>query len=145
MYKRCDWPGNDPLMVEYHDNEWGVPVRDDRKWFEFILLDTFQAGISWRTVLHKRENFRKAFDDFDYRKISLYGDKKVKALLADSGIIRNKLKINAAINNTIVFLDVQKEFGSFDACIWQFTGGRQIVNQWKSLSQIPAVSKARCF
>jgi len=97
MKKRCNWPGSDLLMIEYHDREWGVPVHDDHKWFEFILLDAFQSGLRWRTILHKRENFRKAFDDFDYRKITLYGEEKVEELLTDSGIIRNRLKINAAI------------------------------------------------
>jgi DNA-3-methyladenine glycosylase I len=141
MKNRCGWPGNDPLMIEYHDSEWGVPVHDDRKWFEFIVLDIFQAGLSWRTVLHKRENFRKAFDDFDYRKIALYGDEKIKDLLADAGIIRNRLKINAAINNAGKFIEIQEEFGSFDAYIWQFTGGKTITNHWKSLSDIPATSE----
>jgi len=141
MKNRCDWPGNDPLMTEYHDREWGVPVHDDRKWFEFIILDTFQAGLSWRTILYKRENFRKAFDDFDYGKIALYGNDKVRDLLADSGIIRNRLKMYAAINNAGRFIEIQEEFGSFDAYIWQFTGGATIVNQWKSLSDIPATSE----
>ncbi len=138
---RCDWPGNDPLMIEYHDREWGVPVHDDPKWFEFIILDTFQAGLSWRTILHKRENCRKAFDDFDYRKIALYGDNKVSALLSDAGIIRNRLKINASINNAKRFIEIKEQFGSFDAWIWQFTGGSTIVNRWKSLSDIPATSE----
>ena len=140
MENRCTWPGNDPLMIEYHDREWGVPVHDDRKWFEFIVLDTFQAGLSWRTILHKRENFRRAFDDFDYSKIILYGDEKVNDLLADAGIIRNRLKINAAINNARKFIEIQEEFGSFNEYIWQFAGGATIVNQWKSLSDIPATS-----
>ncbi len=137
---RCNWPGNDPLMIQYHDREWGVPVHDDRKWFEYIILDTFQAGLSWRTILHKRENFRKAFDDFDYAKIALYGDKKISALLADAGIIRNRLKVNASINNAKRFIETREEFGSFDAWIWQFTGGSTIMNRWKSLSDIPATS-----
>ena len=137
---RCDWPGNDPLMIQYHDREWGVPVHDDHKWFEYIILDTFQAGLSWRTILHKRENFRKAFDDFDYAKIALYEDKKISALLADVGIIRNRLKINASVNNAKRFIEIREEFGSFDAWIWQFTGGSTIMNRWKSLSDIPATS-----
>ncbi len=137
---RCNWPGNDPLMIQYHDREWGVPVHDDRKWFEYIILDTFQAGLSWRTILHKRENFRKAFDDFDYAKIALYGDKKISALLADAGIIRNRLKVNASINNAKRFIETREESGSFDAWIWQFTGGSTIMNRWKSLSDIPATS-----
>ena len=141
MENRCNWPGNDPLMIEYHDREWGLPVHDDHKWFEFIVLDTFQAGLSWRTILHKRENFRRAFDDFDYRKIGLYGDEKVNDLLADAGIIRNRLKINAAINNAGKFIEIQEEYESFDAYIWQFTGGVTIANQWKSLSDIPATTE----
>ena len=141
MKKRCDWPGNDPLMIEYHDREWGVPVHEDHKWFEFILLDTFQAGLSWRTILNKRNNFRKAFDDFDYRKIALYGDKKVEDLLTDSGIIRNRLKIAAAINNAGKFIGVQDQHGSFDDYIWQFTEGKTIINRWNKITDIPSVSK----
>ncbi len=137
---RCNWTGNDPPMIQYHDREWGVPVHDDHKWFEYIILDTFQAGLSWRTILHKRENFRKAFDDFDYAKIALYEDKKISALLADVGIIRNRLKINASVNNAKRFIEIREEFGSFDAWIWQFTGGSTIMNRWKSLSDIPATS-----
>jgi DNA-3-methyladenine glycosylase I len=139
--KRCDWPGNDPLMIEYHDREWGVPVNEDHKWFEFILLDTFQAGLSWRTILYKRNNFRKAFDDFDYREIALYGEKKVADLLTDSGIIRNRLKIAATINNSKVFISVQKQFGTFNDFIWQFTDGTTIINRWNKMTDIPAVSK----
>jgi DNA-3-methyladenine glycosylase I len=139
--KRCDWPGNDPLMIEYHDREWGVPVNEDQKWFEFILLDTFQAGLSWRTILNKRNNFRKAFDDFNYRKIALYGEKKVADLLTDSGIIRNRLKIAATINNSKVFISVQKQFGTFNDFIWQFTEGTTIINSWNKMTDIPAVSK----
>jgi DNA-3-methyladenine glycosylase I len=138
---RCDWPGNDPLMIEYHDREWGVPVNEDHKWFEFILLDTFQAGLSWRTILYKRNNFRKAFDDFDYREIALYGEKKVADLLTDSGIIRNRLKIAATINNSKVFISVQKQFGTFNDFIWQFTDGTTIINRWNKMTDIPAVSK----
>ena len=141
MENRCDWPGNDPLMIEYHDKEWGVPVHDDQKWYEFIVLDTFQAGLSWRTILNKRKNFRKAFDDFDYKMIAHYGEDKIKALLADTGIIRNRLKINAAINNAVKFIDIQEEYGSFDAYIWQFTSGVTIVNNWISLSDIPATTE----
>jgi DNA-3-methyladenine glycosylase I len=139
--KRCDWPGTDPLMIEYHDREWGVPVHEDHKWFEFILLDTFQAGLSWRTILNKRHNFRKAFDDFDFERIALYRKKKVEDLLSDSGIIRNRLKIAAAINNARVFIGVQKQYGSFDDYIWQFTEGMTIINRWNKMSDIPAVSK----
>jgi DNA-3-methyladenine glycosylase I len=137
----CEWPSGDPLMTEYHDTEWGVPVHDDRKHFEFFVLDCFQAGLSWKTVLHKRENFRKAFDNFDYRKIAGYGQEKTDALLQDAGIIRNKAKIHATIRNAACFLAIRKEFGSFDAYIWQFTGGKTLQNRHKKLSEIPAVSK----
>lgn len=118
---RCSWTGDDPLMISYHDHEWGDPVHDDRKLFEYLILDAFQAGLSWRTILHKRENFRNAFDNFDAHKIARYTDADRKRLLADAGIIRNRLKINAAISNAKLFLDVQQEFGSFDKYIWQFT------------------------
>ena len=140
MINRCDWPGNDPLMIEYHDKEWGVPVYNDRKWFEFILLDTFQAGLSWKTILHKRENFRMAFDNFDYDRVSFYGEGKIKELLGNAGIIRNKLKILASISNAKAFKEVQKEFGSFDKYIWQFVGGKTIKNKWKTQKEIPATS-----
>ncbi len=139
--KRCLWSLNDPQMIEYHDTEWGVPVHDDRKLFEFLVLDAFQAGVSWAIVLHKRENFRRAFHQFDYTRIARYGTRDVKRLLGDAGIIRNRLKIAAAINNAQRFLEVQKEFGSFDAYIWQFVGGKPIVNKWKTLKQIPATSQ----
>lgn len=137
---RCNWPGNDPLMIEYHDKEWGVSVHDDRKWFEFIVLDTFQAGLSWKTILHKRENFRRAFDDFDYKKIACYDNKKIISLLNDAGIIRNKLKIAASISNAKAFMAVQDEYGSFDRYIWQFVNGEPIKNKWKTLKDIPATS-----
>ena len=137
----CDWPSTDPLMIRYHDEEWGVPLHDDRKIFEFMLLDSFQAGLSWKTVLHKRENFRLAFDGFDVRKISEYGEDDYERLLADTGIIRNRAKIRGSIVNALCFLDVQKEFGTFDAYIWQFTGGKTISNQWTRLDQMPASSK----
>jgi DNA-3-methyladenine glycosylase I len=137
---RCDWPGNDSLMIDYHDKEWGVPVHDDKKWFEFIVLDTFQAGLSWRTILHKRENFRRAFNDFNYDKVARYGEAKIKELLSDAGIIRNKLKILASISNALAFKEVQKEFGSFDQYIWQFVDGKPIRNRWKTLKEIPATS-----
>ena len=138
--KRCPWPLNDPQMIAYHDTEWGVPVHDDRKLFEFLVLDAFQAGVSWAIVLHKRENFRQAFHNFDYTRIAKYTARDVKRLLGDAGIIRNRLKIAAAINNAQRFLEVQKEFGSFDQYIWQFVGGKPIVNKWKTLRQIPATS-----
>lgn len=137
---RCAW-AKKPLDIEYHDTEWGVPLHDDSKHFEFLVLEGFQAGLSWSTILNKRENFRKAFDDFDYRKIAKYDQKKVNSLLQDAGIIRNKLKINATITNAIAFMKVQKEFGSFDKYIWSFTGGKTIINSWDSMSQLPATSK----
>ena len=138
---RCPWPSNDPLMIGYHDNEWGVPLHDDRKLFEFMVLDAFQAGLSWRTILHKRENFRKAFDEFEVEKIAVYGPEKIAALLSDAGIIRNKLKINAAVQNAASFLKIREEYGTFDRYIWQFTGGGTLYNKWKELQDIPARSK----
>ncbi len=138
--KTCTWPGNDPLMIEYHDTEWGVPVHDDTKLFEFLVLDAFQAGLSWKTILHRREGFRRAFDNFDAVKIAAYNEEDYHRLLGDSGIIRNRAKIRGTIRNAQVFLDIQKEFGSFDAYIWQFTGGKTIVNHWTELNQIPATS-----
>lgn len=136
----CTWPGEDELMLKYHDEEWGVPLHDDSKLFEFIVLDGFQAGLSWKTILYKRENFRKAFHDFDVNKIAKYNDKKVESLLQDAGIIRNKLKVAATITNAKAFLAVQKEFGSFDKYIWQFTGHKTIWNDPKQTGQIPARS-----
>jgi DNA-3-methyladenine glycosylase I len=136
--KRCNWPGSDKLMMKYHDEEWGMPNHDDRKWFEYITLDAFQAGLSWAIVLKKRENFRNAFDNFDPKKIVKYDQVKVDELIQDAGIIRNKLKINATISNAKIFLDVQKEFGTFDKYIWQFVSGKPIVNQWKSIAELPA-------
>lgn len=138
--KRCDWPGKNELMIKYHDEEWGVPLHDDRKLFEFFILDAFQAGLSWQIVLNKREGFRKAFHNFDARKISKYTEKDFDRLVNDSKIIRNRLKIRAAINNAQKFLEVQKEFGSFDKYIWQFTGGKTIRNKFKSMNDLPAKS-----
>ncbi|PHQ57714.1 MAG: DNA-3-methyladenine glycosylase I [Lutibacter sp.] len=138
---RCTWPGTDPLYVAYHDTEWGVPVYDDAKLFEFLILETFQAGLSWITVLRKRENFRKAFDDFDYKKIAKYDEVKFDELIQNAGIIRNKLKIKATISNAIAFMEIQKEFGSFSNYIWGFTNGKPIKNNWNLLSEIPAVTK----
>lgn len=134
---RCDWAKH-PLEVEYHDNEWGVPVHDDRLLFEYLLLDAFQAGLSWLTILKKRENFRKAFDNFDYEKIAHYNQKKINALLQDEGIIRNKLKINAAIKNARAFVKIQEAFGSFDAYIWGFVDGKTIKNSWERMDDVPA-------
>ncbi|MDD5087659.1 MAG: DNA-3-methyladenine glycosylase I [bacterium] len=138
---RCPWPSDDALMIAYHDDEWGVPVHDDRKLFEFMVLDANQAGLSWKTILHKRENFRRALHDYDVKRIARYGDKDVARLLGDAGIIRNRLKIAATIENAKRFLDVQKEFGTFDEYIWQFTGGKTIHNSWKTLKQLPATSR----
>ena len=138
--KDCTWPSTNPLMIEYHDKEWGVPLHDDRKLFEFIILDAFQAGLSWSTILNKRKNFEKAFDNFDVKKISKYTEKKFDALMNDAGIIRNRLKIQSTITNAKAFLLVQKEFGSFDEYIWQFTGGKTKINKWKSLKEMPARS-----
>ena len=138
---RCDWAGNDPLYVSYHDTEWGVPVHDDRLIFEFLILEGFQAGLSWLTILRKRENFRKAFDQFDPVKVARYGDKDFERLMADAGIIRNKAKINAAVGNAKAFLKVQEEFGTFDKYIWQFVEGKPIVNKFRSMGEIPAKTK----
>jgi len=135
---RCSWCGDDPLYIKYHDIEWGTPVYDDDKLFEFLILETFQAGLSWITVLRKRENFREAFDHFDYRKISKYDDKKYNELLQNAGIIRNKLKIKATISNAVAFMKIQKEFGSFSKYIWNFVDGKPIINRWKTLEEIPA-------
>lgn len=135
---RCSWCGTNSLYMAYHDNEWGVPVYDDAKLFEFLILETFQAGLSWITVLRKRENFRKTFDNFDYQKIALYDENKYESLLQNAGIIRNKLKIKATISNAKAFMAIQKEFGSFSEYIWQFTKGKPIVNKYKTLNDIPA-------
>lgn len=129
---RCPWPGDDPLMIRYHDEEWGKPQHDDRVLFEFMILESFQAGLSWRTVLHKRENFRKAFAGFDVKKVSRFDKKKFNSLLKDAGIIRNRLKIAAAINNAKCFLNIQKEFGSFDKYVWGFVDHKTIINQIRS-------------
>ncbi|MCU0373073.1 MAG: DNA-3-methyladenine glycosylase I [Ignavibacteria bacterium] len=139
--KSCEWLNKNPLMIEYHDREWGVPLHNDNKLFEYMILDAFQAGLSWNTIINKRDNFRKAFDNFDPVKISKYGDRKIQSLLNDAGIIRNRLKVNAAVTNAKAFLKVQKEFGTFDNYIWQFTGGKTIVNKWKTIKEIPAKTK----
>jgi DNA-3-methyladenine glycosylase I len=141
MPTRCQWAGSDPLYQKYHDEEWGVPVHDDRKLFEFLILEGAQAGLSWITILRKRENYRKAFSGFDPLKISKYDLKKIEQLLQDEGIIRNRLKIISAVLNAKLFLEVQKEFGSFDKYIWQFTGGVTVQNHWKSLKEIPPFTK----
>ncbi len=135
--RTCVWPGNDELMIRYHDEEWGVPVYDDAKHFEFLVLDTFQAGLSWKTILHKRENFRKAFDQFQYKKIAKYKEDKIASLLQDSGIIRNQLKIRATISNAQAFIAIQKEFGDFNTYIWQFVDRKPIINRIGEHKHIP--------
>ncbi len=135
---RCEWAGNDPLYRAYHDEEWGVPTHDDHRLFEMLCLEGAQAGLAWITILRKREHYRAAFDAFDAAAIAGYGDDKIAALLADPGIVRNRLKVNAFIQNARAYLAVQAEFGAFDAYIWQFVGGAPIVNQRRSLREIPA-------
>ncbi len=134
---RCRWASNE-WNIAYHDEEWGVPVHDDRLLFEFLILEGAQAGLSWDTILRKRENYRKAFDNFDVARVARYDAKKVRSLLADAGIVRNRLKISATIDNARAFLKVQEEFGSFDKYIWQFVGGKPKLNQWKTLKNLPA-------
>jgi DNA-3-methyladenine glycosylase I len=138
---RCDWCLGSELMIAYHDEEWGVPVHDDRKLFEFMVLDAFQAGLSWSTILNKRENFRRAFDDFDAAKIAGYEKRKVESLLRDASIIRNRQKIEATINNAGIFLEVQREHGSFDAYIWGLAGGKTRHNRFRAMKQIPPRTK----
>ena len=141
MLQRCAWvPPNDQLYVEYHDIEWGVPVHDDNHIFEFLILEGFQAGLSWRIILNKRENFRRAFDQFDPQKIASYDDRKIGELLSDAGIIRNRSKIQASVQNARAFLTVKDEFGSFDNYIWRFVGGKPRLNTWTSIADIPARS-----
>jgi DNA-3-methyladenine glycosylase I len=125
-------------MIKYHDKEWGVPLHNDKKLFEFLILEGFQAGLSWRTILHKRENFRKAFDKFDYNKVAKYDIRKINSLLKDAGIVRNKLKVEGAVLNAKAFLKVRKEFGTFDKYIWSFVGGKPIQNNFRSLKELPA-------
>jgi DNA-3-methyladenine glycosylase I len=138
MKKSCSWPTNDPLMNKYHDKEWGVPLHNDKKLFEFLLLEGMQAGLSWRTVLYKRENFRKAFDNFDFNKIAKYNKRKINSLLKDVGIIRNKLKVESAVTNAKAFLEVRREFGTFNKYIWNFLNGKPIQNKFKSIKELPA-------
>jgi len=135
---RCSWCGADPLYVKYHDEEWGVPVHDDQKLFEMLILEGTQAGLSWITVLKKRENYKKVFSNFDVVKISRYSEKKIEKLLENPGIIRNRLKVNATVGNARAYLKVQKEFGSFDKYIWQFVNHKPIINKFKSLKELPA-------
>jgi len=139
---RCQWAGTaDPLMIAYHDDEWGVPSHDDRHLFEMLILEGAQAGLMWRTILHKRAGYRRAFDRFDPKKIAKYDARRVRTLLSDEGIVRNRLKVESTIGNARAFLAVQKEFETFDAYIWSFVGGKPMVNAWKALSQIPASTK----
>lgn len=141
MSKRgCEWPGADERMVKYHDEEWGVPVHEDKKLFEFLLLDSFQAGLSWQTILNKRENFKKAFDNFDVKKIAKYDKAKKARLMQDEGIIRNRLKIESAVDNAKGFLEIQKEFGSFDKYVWGFAS-KSKQHRFTKMSDIPATSK----
>ncbi|MCP1306905.1 DNA-3-methyladenine glycosylase I [Paenibacillus tyrfis] len=138
MECRCGWCNEDPLYIDYHDKEWGVPVHDDRKLFEMLILEGAQAGLSWYTVLKKRDRYREAFDGFDPRAVAAYDDAKLDELLGDPGLIRNRLKMRAAVTNAKAFLAVQEEFGSFDRYIWQFVGGDTIRNRWQSLKEVPA-------
>jgi DNA-3-methyladenine glycosylase I len=137
--KRCGWAKND-LAIQYHDTEWGVPLHDDHGLFEFLILEGAQAGLSWDTILAKRENYRKAFDGFDVNKVARYTEKRIEKLLQNEGIIRNRLKVASAVSNAKAFLKVQKEFGSFDKYIWDFIDGKPIVNKWKQIGQVPATS-----
>jgi DNA-3-methyladenine glycosylase I len=138
MTNRCGWVNDDPLYIDYHDKEWGVPVHDDRKLFEMITLEGAQAGLSWYTVLKKRESYREAFDGFDYTKVAAYDEVKTAELLANEGIIRNRLKVASTIGNAQAFIRVREEFGSFDRYIWGFVGGQPILNRWKDLKEVPA-------
>lgn len=138
---RCGWAGKDELYIRYHDEEWGVPVRDDAKQFEFLILETFQAGLSWITILRKRENFRKAFDNFDYKKIARYNEARIQSLLKDEGIIRNQLKIRATVANAQAFMQIQEEFGSFSDYIWSFVNHTPINEKRKTLKDVPATTE----
>lgn len=135
---RCPWCGTDPLYVAYHDQEWGVPVHDDRTWFEFLVLEGAQAGLSWLTILKKRDNYRKAFSDFDVQKVARYTPARIEKLLLDPGIVRNRLKVESTVSNAKAFIAVQKEFGSFDAYMWQWVGGAPQVNRPRTLKDVPA-------
>lgn len=141
MKIRCPWVNQDHLMIEYHDNEWGVPVHDNHKLFEFLILEGAQAGLTWSTILKKRENYRNAFDNFDPEKIAKYGSTKIDEQLQNSGIVRNKLKINAAVTNANAYLDIQREYGSFNSYIWKFVGGKPVQNNWKKVDEVPVYSE----
>lgn len=138
--QRCIWCGDDALYIDYHDNEWGRPLHDDNMLFEFLALESFQAGLSWITILRKRENFRKAFDNFNPQKVAKYNEQKIEKLLANSGIVRNKAKIKATIHNAKLFTEIQRSYGSFDKYIWQFVNNTPIINSWENTNQIPAVT-----
>lgn len=139
--ERCDWPGTDPVYLDYHDTEWGVPVHDDQKLFEFLILEGAQAGLSWITILKRREGYRRAFVGFDPEKVARFSPEKIELLLQDPGIIRNRLKVKAAVTNAQAFLKIQEAFGSFDAYAWQFVGGRQKINTFTRVTDLPATSK----
>lgn len=136
--RRCEWCGNDPLYIAYHDTEWGVPVYDDAVLFEFLILETFQAGLSWITILRKRENFRNVFDHFDCKKIAAYNQEKIESLLQDTGIIRNKLKVNSAVTNAQNFIKIQEEFETFSNYLWSFVNGKPVKNGFNSMKEVPA-------
>lgn len=135
---RCPWGTADELYIRYHDDEWGVPVYDDQKQFEFLVLESAQAGLSWHTILKKRENYRAAYDEFDVQKVAKYDEKKIEELMQNAGIIRNRRKIESSVNNAILFIEIQKEFGSFCDYIWRFVDGKPLVNEWKDMSLMPA-------
>jgi len=137
MKTRCPWPSDNQLMIEYHDTEWGVPIHNDQKLFEFLVLDAFQAGLSWSTILNKQGNFREALDNFNPMKIALYDENKIQELLNNPGIIRNKLKVRSTVTNAQYFLEIQAEYGSFDQYIWQFVNSQPKINQWKQMAEIP--------
>lgn len=139
---RCPWPGDDPLYIRYHDEEWGVPLHDDRRLFEALVLDGAQAGLSWLTILRKRDNYRRAFDDFDPGRVARYGPRKIEALMADAGIVRNRRKIEAAVANARACLAVQAAFGSLDAYLWGFVEGRTVHNAWRAMAEVPAETAA---
>ena len=139
--QRCPWPGEDPLYQHYHDKEWGVPVHTDRKLFEFLILEGAQAGLSWITVLRKRESYREAFAGFDWKQVAAFDDHKIEALLQNPGIIRNRLKVKGAVTNAKAFIEVRKEFGTFSKYIWSFVDGKPIQNTWKAIKEVPAVTE----
>lgn len=138
---RCPWPGDDPLYIDYHDKEWGTPLHDDQKLFEFLILEGAQAGLSWITILKKRENYIKAFDEFTAEKIARYSARKIEQLLNNPGIVRNRLKINATVTNAQAYLDVLEQYSSFDEFIWQFVDGKPVQNKWKTMKSVPAMTK----